>query len=205
MFLWFYYYKHTTALPHPGNPGPCMLYLPSLLYLDRAIHKCPSLMSARETFDRAVQLIAYNDTISPAVKELYKNCARTPHDAGLLDSCFGSSTNFCSLFQSTWHRQEIPCLGEVLSGSDCQAVTPRSLHVVGLQPRLGGPKNSKYISPSSPNLPKAQISLWCSPCTVKCDIWFQKRSVSLANGEKLARSCRSAFFLRFFALVLHPL
>lgn len=91
------------------------------------------------------------------------------------------------------------------SGSDCQAVTPRSLHVVGLQPRLGGPKNSKYISPSSPNLPEAQISLWCSPRTVKCDIWFQKRSVSLANGEKLARSSRSAFLLRLFSLVPHPL
>lgn len=90
MFLWFYYYKHTTALPHPGNPGLCVLYLPSLLYLDQARHKCPSFMSARETFDRAVQLIAYNDTISPAVKELYKNCARTPHDAGLLIHVLGA-------------------------------------------------------------------------------------------------------------------
>lgn len=74
------------------------------------------------------------------MKELYENRARTPHDAGLLDSCFGSSTNFGSLSRSTWHRQEIPCLGEVLSGSECRAVTSRSLHVVGLQPRLGGPK-----------------------------------------------------------------
>lgn len=30
LFLWFYYYKHTTALPHLGNPELCVLCLPSL-------------------------------------------------------------------------------------------------------------------------------------------------------------------------------
>lgn len=76
--LWFYYYKHTMALPHLGNPGLCMLYLPSLLYLDRATKKRPSHVQAQDMFDRAVGFIAYNDAISPVVKELYKNRARTP-------------------------------------------------------------------------------------------------------------------------------
>lgn len=150
MFLWFYYYKYTTALLHPGNPGLCMLYLPSLLYLNQAIHKYPSLMSARETFDRAVQLIAYNDTISPAVKELYKNRARTPHDAGLLDSCLGAPQTSAPFSRALGIGRKFRVWEMSFSGSDCQAVTPRSLHVVGLQPRLGGPKNSKYISPLLP-------------------------------------------------------
>lgn len=85
------------ALLHAGNPGLCMPYVPSHIYLDRTTKKGPSPTEAQDTFDRPVQHRAYNDPISPAVKELYKNHARMPHEAGLLDSCFGSAANFGSL------------------------------------------------------------------------------------------------------------
>lgn len=42
-------------------------------------------------FDRAVELIAY-DTISPVVKNIIKTVPGSPHEAGLLDSCFVSTT-----------------------------------------------------------------------------------------------------------------
>lgn len=84
------------ALPHLGTPGLCMLSLPSLFYLDRATERRPSHVQAQDTSDRAVPLIAYNDAISPVVKGLYKNRARTPppapHEAGSYDLCFMSST-----------------------------------------------------------------------------------------------------------------
>lgn len=48
-FLWFYYYKHTMALPHLGNPGLGMLYLPSLFYLDRATKKRSSHVQAQSS------------------------------------------------------------------------------------------------------------------------------------------------------------
>jgi hypothetical protein len=78
-----------------------------------------------------VQLIAYNDAISPAVQELLQNHARTSQNAGLLDSCFLRATMLQLAFPDPWHRQEIPHLGKVLPRSECQVMTSRSVHAVG--------------------------------------------------------------------------
>lgn len=71
-----------------------------------------------------------------------------------------------------------------MSGSDIQVSACNGLTV-----SFRGQKLKVSLSPSTLPRLRSHYGVHYGPGTLKCDIWFLKHSVSLANGEKLVGSC----------------
>lgn len=76
--LWFYYHKHTMAPSHPGNlHSTCSIYPFSSTWAG-PYRSVRAMCGYKTCLTGTVQLIAYSDTISPAVQERYRNMPGLP-------------------------------------------------------------------------------------------------------------------------------
>lgn len=76
--LWFYYHKHTMAPSHPGHLHSTCSIHPFFSTWAGPYRSVRAMCGYKTCLTGTVQLIAYSDTISPAVQELYRNMPGLP-------------------------------------------------------------------------------------------------------------------------------